>query len=321
MDNKENSQQLSILEEYYKSVPNIQQAVTSIIENSIAIFLPFRRIDKTKIFNEFEKGIIENNERIKNAYALKNDVFEKVIIKNRLLGQIHKDILEAILSFKKKFNKSTLGFSVIFTANELSDKLKKNKGAKAYLINKLKEIKDCTIDIYGSTTAQGYVDYSFGLIQSILIKNEKYIEVSFTPDYTYFLMKNELLDYRGYIDDIMLLETDLRLIRKKLGLKKGINVDFIKAMVRYMLTHKGDKDKGSNYAIKTFINKLEYREIMTEEEIKDAITDIQRVEVKELLKDKFGISLTANNKTLTFHNKKPKYILNQSKNIFDKEIL
>lgn len=275
---------------YYKSIPNLDRACTSVLENSLSIFLPFKRIDKSNIHKKF----LENNQVIE----IKNDVFEKVEIRDRLLGQTHKDILECLLTMKKIFDKDDAQFKIQTTAYEITKLLNKNIGKKKWILEKIKEIKGCNINIYNQSTTK--IDFTFSFIDDILILNENEIEIRFSKGYTYFLMKNELIDYSKYIKKIMTIETEVKKIQKNQNLRRGINSEFIKGVVRYMLTHKGNN---SQISIDNFIDKIKYDSIMTDEELNDNLTDLKREDIQKMLLDKFGIYLTNNNLTITFNKK------------------
>jgi hypothetical protein len=128
------------VQEYLKSIENIDRATSSVVENVIAIFLPFKRIDKTHIYRKF----IENGQ----VLEIENGLFDKVEIRGRLLGQGHKDILEALLTLPKTYSKKDKNFRIRTTAYELTKRLGRNIGKKKWVIDRLKEIADCRINIY-----------------------------------------------------------------------------------------------------------------------------------------------------------------------------
>jgi hypothetical protein len=123
---------------------DISLASTSILENTLQIFLPFKRIDLTEVHKKFTK-----NHQI---LEIKTDNLLNVYVRGRLLGQIHKDILEVLMTQKKYFSMNGKNFKVKTTAYEITKKLNKNLGKKKYIIQKIKEISDCTIEIYHTVT-------------------------------------------------------------------------------------------------------------------------------------------------------------------------
>lgn len=110
-------------------------------------------------------------------------------------------------------------------------------------------------------------------------------------------MTTELLDYSQYIEKIMSLDASMKLIGKQIGIKRGLNSNFVKAVVRYMITNNG---YNNNIGIDTLIDKLNLDTLMSPDELKECLIDIKREEVLQLLKDEFGIILTNDQKTITF---------------------
>jgi hypothetical protein len=285
---------------YLEAAPNINRAVTSILENSIAIFLPYKRIDLSKANITFAA-----NDR---TLEIKNELFEKLEIKGRLLGQIHKDVLEAILSTKKTFDQEDTYFKVRTTAYKLLQKMHRDTSDKQWLLKQIEHISQSRIKIYytDTNTPRGKETFDFAFISSIrTMEDGKSLEINFTKEYTYFLALNELIDYSAYIDDIMSLKKDIQKIEREIkqeeGVKfknGGINQEFIKAVVRYVLTHNG---KNSQIRINNLIEKLNLKKVMSDSEIDMAITDLRRTKIQKLLKNKFGITLTNENKTITFN--------------------
>lgn len=284
--------------EYYKRIPNIDRASSSIIENTISIFLPFKRLDLTTV-----NTIFKNND---NKLVIDNHLFESVEIRNRLLGQHHKDILEVLMTQKKIFEEDTMEFRIETTSYKILDLMNKSAGNKKWLLEKIIELKDCNINIIYKNSSGENVNFSFAFISSYKIVDENKITIYFTKEYTYFLLKHKLLDYSNYIPLILELDKKMQNIRSQLKLKKPINSNFIKSMVRYVITNNG---KNSQISIDNFINKLKLDKLMTEEELKDCVTDLKREEVIKILKNDFGIYLTNNNKTITYNNSQSTFII------------
>ena len=285
---------------YLEAAPNINRAVTSILENSISIFLPYKRIDLSKANTTF----VANDRTLE----IKNELFEKLEIKGRLLGQIHKDVLEAILSTKKTFDPEDTYFKVRTTAYKLLQKMHRDTSDKQWLLKQIEHISQSRIKIYYTDTnnSKGKDTFDFAFISSIrTMEDGKSIEINFTKEYTYFLARNELIDYSAYIDDIMSLKKDIQKIEREIKQEKGvrfknggINQEFIKAVVRYVLTHNG---KNSQIRISNLVAKLNLEKVMSVSEIDMAITDLRRTKIQKLLENKFGITLTNENKTITFN--------------------
>lgn len=299
---EDETQQLETIK-FLTAVENIDRATSTVIENSISIFLPFKRIDKTDIYN---KVFIPNNQILE----IKNDLFDKVEIRGRLLGQGHKDILEILLSSPKIYSKKEKRFKTKITAWELTKRLGRNKGKKQWIIQQLDEIAECRIKIYFKNANGKEIFFNFGFIDNIIGIDNNELTINFTSSYTYFLAETELLEYSKYVDDIVMLDKYCKEWSRKRNLFHNINADFIKAIVRYMLQHKGNN---SQIKIDNLLEKLNFNNLISEEQLKNYLTDIRREEVQEYLKNKFGITLTSNQETITFNTPidKQHYILNK----------
>lgn len=282
---------LSDLKNYIQNIPNIDRACSTVIENSLAIFLPHKRLDKTNIYKEF----INNNQLLE----LESDLFEKVEIRGRLLGQLHKDILEMLLTSEKTFNVEKQLFKVKITAYELLKKLGLSTGNKVWLIKKIKEIAECRIDLYFKDGSGKNISFNFGIIDDILEVDKEYLTINFTTAYTLFMLKTEMLEYSDYVNDIVRIENN-----------------FIKAIVRYLLIHKGNN---SQIRIENLIKKLEYQKLVSKIDLQRDLRLLKKEETQTMLSNKFGITLTNNNNTLTFNKKLDKkiYKIQTQKSLFE----
>ena len=130
-------------------------------------------------------------------------------------------------------------------------------------------------------------------------------------EYTHFLAHNELLNYADYVPQIISLHRELKLIQEQIGIKRGLNSEFIKAVVRYMLIHNG---KNSKIRIENLIKKLNLEKIMSTKEIKVCVIDLKRKEVVELLEKNFGITLISENETIIYNSpeNKNKYFIQKA---------
>lgn len=275
---------------------DISRATTSILENTLQIFLPFKRIDKTEIYKKFMK----NNQILE----IKTQHLEKVFVRGRLLGQIHKDILEVLMFQKKYFSMNGKNFKIKTTAYEISKKLGKNLGKKKYILDKIKEIMDCSIEMQGNNNKT----ILFNFIDNIDIKDNNEVVIEFTKAYTYFLASTNLIDYSDHLDSILEIEN----IKAK-DIKRNINTEFIKSVVRYILTNNG---KNSQISLLKLTEKLNLESVMTEREINEGLFDLTRVEVQEYLKSNFGIELTSNSETLTFNKNKNHHFIQTQNSLF-----
>jgi len=266
------------LKDFLLNVENIDRACSTVIENSIAIFLPHKRLDKTDIQKEF----YANNQ----VLEIENDLFDKVEIRGRLLGQVHKDILEVLLTSDKIYDKTHKRFQVKLSAYKCLKKLGKSTGNKKWLLDKISEIAECRVVIFFKGEKRASNSFNFNFINSILNKEEKEFTINFTPEYTHFMARNEMLDYSNYIDDILSLENE-----------------FLKAVVRYVLTNNG---KNNQISIDKLIDKMRYKKLVSDYQLDEDIRYLRKDETQELLREKFGITLTNDEKTITFNSPEDK---------------
>ncbi|WP_434656610.1 hypothetical protein [Sulfurimonas sp. NW9] len=293
-------------DEFLKAISKVNLTTSSLLENSLPLFLPLKRIELSNIYKKF----VKNNQILE----IKTDLFDKVEVRGRLLGQRHKDILEVLLNYPKNFSRREHSFHVILTAYDLKRKLHKQKD-KNQIIQQLKELSEFRLNVYSTNGSEQKIDYNFGFIDSVSIIDENRIKVRFTQEYTYFLAGTKALQHRDYIDDIVKIDRLSSKWSKELDLKSHkINPDFIKAVVRFMINNDG---KNSQIRIDNLIEKLNLKEMLSESQLSNYITDLKRENVQEYLREKFGISLTNNEQTLTFSSlkDKKKYLVNGDKDV------
>ncbi len=278
-DNESNELSLSIME-FINSAPNINRACSSLLENSSSIFLPFKRIENSDIHKRF----IKSNQ----VLELEHNLFGRLQVRARLLGQIHKDILEVLLTGEKVFNKNDRRFSVEMSAYQILKRLGVTTSNKEWLSNKINEIAECRIRFInddGDDFSFDFIDTVTGITKkdengNAIKSGEKTIKVVFSEAYTAFLARTEILDYSNYIDDIV-----------------SIDNTFVKAVVRYMLINNG---KDSKIKISNLIDKLQTDKIMSHIELERNIKLLKSTDIQELLRVKFGITLVGD-ETLVFN--------------------
>ncbi len=241
---------------------NIQRACTSLLENYLPIFLPYERLKSNNlIFKEFEK----------NGQILKRKTkYGELEIRNRLLTQVHKDILESILLNKKIAIKSEDCFAIeVQSAYHLLKILGKTY-KQDYLIERIKEIQDMTIYTKYNTN-QGEIQESFKIISQIKIEEAlkgkaKKIKIKFTKEFSAFYTDNSLADYR-----------------EKIKLIAHLPTAFLKSIARYMLLHKSHQIN-----IDTFTKNLGYDTLFSEK-----LLYVKKREIKKYQKNlkKLGIEV------------------------------
>ena len=244
-----------------KKDENIQRACSSIMENYLPIFLPFNKLRKN---NPLYKKFIDNGNilRIENKYGV-------LEIRNRLITQQHKDILETMLSNSKSYiSEEQTMFVTIESRYDFLKQIGMCTTNYKYLEEKIKELEDISISSKYQTTNGKIIEEQFGIIAAIKMveditksNHKKIIKVKFTKEFTAFYLDSNLLDYKKHINKIAELPTP-----------------FLKSIARYMLIHNKHQIN-----ISTFIENLGFDKIFTRNEINRKKKELE--EYKECLKD------------------------------------
>lgn len=212
---------------------------TNILDDMrVSPFLPLTKISKnTTTYKKF----IENKNVIERDTA-----WGKIKIRNRLLTQTHKDLLNAIytlstLNKTKKFDKSKR-IVLTFSRYEVIKKLQMNDGGVQYklLDDWLSEIKDTVIERVSSDEKQGlkyniidyvgWIDDEYGIILSdVYSKN-------FITSYT--------LNLTNRIDELIAI--------------KGEGCGVIKSIIDHFITHDADINKKVNINLNKLIQAINY---------------------------------------------------------------
>jgi len=280
-DIENESNNILSLDLFYANVENLDRACSTVIENSTAIFLPHKRLDKSSV----QKKFYEQNQILE----IKSDLFNKVEIRGRLLCQTHKDILEILLTSPKTYNEEKKTFSVKVTAYHVLKRLGKYTSNKKWLSQKLSEIAECRIEIEFQDNTKKSRRFNFGFIETISKEDEKEFTIRFLSTYSYFMAKNEMIDYSNHVENILQIKNP-----------------FISSIVRYMLTHKGNN---SQISIDNLIKKLNFKNLISKEQLKDNITELKREKTQQMLEEKFGIILTNKKQTITYNSTSFKQII------------
>lgn len=244
-----------------KKDENIQRACTSIMENYLPIFLPFNKLRKNNpLYKKFTKN--GNKLVIENKYGI-------LEIRNRLITQQHKDILETMLSNSKSYiNKEETMFVTIKSRYDFLKQIGMCPTSYTYLEEKIKELEDISINTKYQTSDNKIIEEQFGIIAAIKMEEDKtkkngtkIIKVKFTKEFTAFYLDSNLLDYKKNIAKIAKLPTP-----------------FLKSIARYMLIHNKHQIN-----ISTFIRNLGFDKIFTQREIDRKKKELEKY--KEQLKD------------------------------------
>ncbi|QOY52305.1 hypothetical protein [Candidatus Sulfurimonas baltica] len=192
----------------------LSNATSSVDTTRSSIFLPYSNIQSTNTYKNFvsngNKGsIFENREY-------------KIKIRNRLLGQSHRDILDVIFSEKLLKRTTNNEHYAEFSLYFILKKLGKSQGGKNrdFLKEKIQDLVDVVISLerfYGSSNS--WSDIHILDKAQYSSKNNKFI-IKFSSDYINSFKTDTLVNYDKYLPAIL-----------------AIRNDTIKSFVRYVLAN------------------------------------------------------------------------------------
>jgi hypothetical protein len=194
-------------------VKKLENYSSTVDELRSGMFAPIAKIPHNSLIY---KNFVAN----KNVRTIENS-WGKVELRNRILTQIHRDIIDAILSVSKEMNKINSGIEVYFSTTDVLKKLKqKNLKNHKWLREKIKEIADFRVVL-----SKNGEDRSFNIFVEDDASEEKGLNrVVFTNRYLKFFDESLLINYKNELDK--LLEVDSALL---------------KAIIRFFWTHSTPK--------------------------------------------------------------------------------
>ncbi len=195
----------------------IKYSTSSVEELRVPIYAPVKQLPpQSSAAKEFKKN---NNIRlIKTKWG-------QVEIRNRLLTQTHKDIMDLIFTYNKKVKRLDDGTIALYFSqseiskyyhnNESSDKNVKNL---KWLRQKLDEIADCRIQYKDNIGNE--IDFRVILKKAFSVKENMY-GIILDSNYVEFYEKGLSVNYSSKIPDLISVESPL-----------------IKSIIRFFFTHK-----------------------------------------------------------------------------------
>lgn len=239
--------------------PRLTEAVSSIFENRLPIFLPMKVLSKTKIDKIFKA----NN----NVMFFETEI-GGIEIRARLITQIHKSYLEAMLSYQKQMLSDGSFFVEFKIYDLLKNKMKKAnatnyEGFKKYL----KELSDFNLIIHTNNK-----ELKFGFIEDFIIDNQTgAYRVKFTRALSAIWLKENLISYK-----------------KQSNVINTIDSSVIQNVVRYLITYDNLK-----ISIKNLSHKLSFDKIFSKTEYYEKNDEIRQSFKDEnclFIYEKYGIS-------------------------------
>jgi hypothetical protein len=195
----------------------IKYSTSSVEELRVPIYAPVKQLPpQSSAAKEFKKN---NNVRlIKTKWG-------QVEIRNRLLTQTHKDIMDLIFTYNKKIKRLNDGtIALYFSQSEISkyyhndESSDKNVKNLKWLRQKLDEIADCRIQYQDNHGNE--IDFRVILKKAFSAKENLY-GVILDSNYVEFYEKGLSVNYSSKIPDLISVESPL-----------------IKSIIRFFFTHK-----------------------------------------------------------------------------------
>lgn len=208
---------VSIQKSLFETVEDkIKYSTSSVEELRVPIYAPVKQLPPQSVAaKEFKKN---NNVRIIETK------WGHVEIRNRLLTQTHKDIMDLIFTYHKKIKRLEDGtIALYFSQSEISkfynndDSENKSKNLK-WFRQKLDEISDCRIQY--KDNGGNEIDFRI-ILKKAFSSNENLYGIVLDANYVEFYEKGLSVNYSSKIPDLISVESPL-----------------VKSIIRFFFTHK-----------------------------------------------------------------------------------
>jgi len=278
------------------SEKNLKRATSSLLENTLPIFLPVKNIHKTKAHALFKK----------NNGSLKIETnFGGIEVRGRILGQNHKDILEMLLCQKKSLIKKDDSIAVNFGRYLFLQELGRSTGNYTWLEERIKEIRDFNFGIiYYSKEGKRVEVGGFGIIDRYKFEEDGTMSVKFTEEFTNFYREENLLDYSRYVPKIAKMRQP-----------------FLKALVREMVKHKKYQIRFTklmdNFSFNTLLGATEiksYKSLLRDDENRKYLAENFNILVETIGTD-FNIKIDRDQNMVTMLINSDNFIKKQNERI------
>lgn len=211
----------SIQKSLFESVEDkIKYSTSSVEELRVPIYAPVKQLPpQSSAAKEFKKN--NNVRKIETKWG-------SVEIRNRLLTQTHKDIMDLIFTYHKKIKRLNDGtIALYFSQSEISKvynshedeetSINKSKNLK-WFRQKMDEISDCRIQYKDNNGNE--IDFRIILKKAFSSKENLY-GIVLDPNYIEFYENGLSVNYSSKIPDLISVESPL-----------------VKSIVRFFFTHK-----------------------------------------------------------------------------------
>lgn len=209
----------SVQQSLFKSVEDkIKYSTSSVEELRVPIYAPVKQLPPQSIAAiEFKKN--KNIRTIQTKWGY-------VEIRNRLLTQTHKDIMDIIFTYKKSLKRLEDGsIAVYFSQSEISKIYNKNEDDEPnnsknlkWFRQKLDEISDCRIQYRDNNGNE--IDFRIILKKAFSTKENLY-GIVLDSNYVEFYEKGLSVNYSSKVPDLISIDSPL-----------------VKSIIRFFFTHK-----------------------------------------------------------------------------------
>jgi hypothetical protein len=213
------SKKVPVQQSLFKNVEDkIKYSTSSVEELRVPIYAPVKQLPPQSVAaKEFKKN---NNVRtIQTKWGY-------VEIRNRLLTQTHKDIMDLIFTYRKGIKRLEDGsIALYFSQSEISKVYNKNESDEAntsknlrWFRQKLDEISDCRIQYRDNNGNE--IDFRVILKKAFSVKENLY-GIVLDSNYVEFYEKGLSVNYSSKVPDLISIESPL-----------------VKSIIRFFFTHK-----------------------------------------------------------------------------------
>ena len=199
-------------------VKKFNLSITTTDEIRTAIWAPLTKV--THSSNIYKNFIA--NKRTREISSNFGDI-KKVIVSGNILDQSHKGMLDTIMSVGSEIKQNNDGlFYITFSRYKVLTELGAGTGNYKTIDNKLREIKNASIELIINEGETDDRKVSLGIINSIYQDGEGNFGVIFTREYINHFATSLTMDYSQYLS--------------KINNISGVGAGLMQAAVRFFLT-------------------------------------------------------------------------------------
>ena len=228
-----------------------------------------------------------------NLAAGKITIGELEISFDKVLTQIHQDIILSLLSFfEKRGKKHEKNIIIAFSPTRILREMGVDEKNTAWLFDKIKEISDTNINLK-IETPERRLKISEKIIIQIGTSEFKNIASPFRNCFAYVLF-GEI--YSKYFDFDVKMKISDDTLKSLFKIKNGV----VKALAKYVLTQSNSKNFSFNAPLEKILFEIKAINEKTPGRTKRQLIKFIH-DQKSFLKEKFGITVSEKNKNIVFY--------------------